>query len=702
MRRLIVLAVALILLVLPPPGPARRVAAGVFGSWEGGGVSPGGTRPVRGPVVRIPLRVSLEWSTVGTPAMAEWRIAVERAAAFLEGATDGQATISPIVVTDNAQGWAQADVRVYAHNTGIPNATVGGIATPNTVTSLSPSSSISSGGLFAHGAINLGRSWSEWGPRRGRWTDPDGFSTIVHELGHYAFYLYDEYYRYVDTAPPAPATPNPRPPAHCALPGTAAAPTPTPDASLMYWEYSRRVFWAGSPTGGCKLTLQWEVYGQTDWEVIHAHYPAMTPPTSYAPPPPPPPCPPCGAPAANRWLLGLTKPDAQADAYLIKAGAKRVLHEGVPYPNDPRLCLTPPATLHPLPHTDPLAPCTFYPPGRLEIVGGAKGDVVRVTLTAPHGGTLQAVQPLTGIAGSAALTTHKPAWYGTPTPHVPVVDAAPLLTTVRGATKLVGLSISATNPQSTPLIVGHGLISATLFEAGRGRQAFAYLHYAGAGISGGGTYAGKLGLGNPPILDGSLYLTPRGRGHEKPGKPGQGAWALAYLSISCNSPTDFLPEYAPGDEGGLDSGDGVVNVHLTTSGLSRLCVGFAAQPGDLPSGITALSAAYAVRGSTPLPRRQTIVTLHLDRDLQAITGGGSPLITYAPLPGTVQRGKSRPCRLTAISDSTAGTVTAITIPSGTADGVYQAVAASPTAVSTFPLCSGGSGTLPQIKEKAAQ
>ena len=251
------------------------------------------------------------------------------------------------------------------------------------------------------------------------------------------------------------------------------------------------------------------------------------------------------------------------------------------------------------------------------------------------------------------------------------------------------------------MAVGTGPISARLFEAGGGRQAVAGLTYAGAGSTGGGTYRGTLRLGIPPILDGSLYLTPLGRGHEEPGEPGQGAWALAYLAISCNSPSDFRPEYAPGDEGGIDSGDGVVNVHVTDTGLSSLCVGFTAQPGNLPRGVTPLSAAYAIHGSSPLSRQKTIVTVHVDRDLQATAGGVGTALTYTPLPSALQRGKSFACRLTSVSDPIAGTVATMTIAGGTAEGVYQAVAASPTALSTIPLC-GGRGTQPQIKEKAAQ
>jgi hypothetical protein len=485
----------------------------------------------------------------------------------------------------------------------------------------------------------------------------------------------------------------------------------------MYWEYSRGAFWqltpGSPPVGSCKQTRQWQVYGKSDWQVITEHYPGMIPPPVLPPPRPQLPCPICAQPPANRWLLYLQGQDVQADGYLIKAGAARALHEGVPYLKGPSL-----------PALDPLGSSVFYPPHELEIVGGGAGDVARITLASPAGRILQAIQPLNGPAGRSVLVPHPPAWYLRPTAAVPIVDVMPLLSSNPAA--LTGLLITAVNPlPSTTTVVGRDAISATLFEAGRGygdvlRHPATSLTQTGGLHEG---YAGTLDLNapvlrRPSILSGSLYLTPRTIRHEDPAKPGEGAWALASYSISCNSPSDFLGGHAPSDEGGIDSSDGVVNVHLTGAGLQDLCVGFTAQVGiPLRPRLHALSAVYAIHGSVPqargravvtfpLPDGRTVITFHYDPAL--IAGGGSPGIVRSPLPSFIAQSSGTigpTCLLPASAvDRTSDTVAALVPRSVIPDGVYEAVLVSPALMRSLPRCAGKGrlDTLRQIRAKGAQ
>ena len=660
--------------------------------------------------VKIPLTVSLEWDTRGSLACQQWQTALDRAAATLQSATGGQATIGPVTIADNAAGWSTADVQVHVSNTGVPNATVGGIPAASLATNgatadpgpLAVAATLSDGGVFAHGSIHLGRSWSEFGPRRGRWSDPDGFRTLVHELAHYAFFLYDEYFGYVDT--PSGAV---RVPAACAArlfdpadPGAAAlAPGGVPSAasSLMYWEYTTSGFWGGPATPECAATRQWQVYHANDWRVIHHHYPSLVQ-VAGSPLPAIAHCAACEQPATNRWLLDLLAAGAtsckrgntvclSADGYLVKAGGRAVLHEGIPYlrvPSD--RYLLPTAGL------DLLSQPSFYPAGKLEILGGGTGDLARITLADAAGRVLQATQRLSGPAGAVTPAIALPAWFTPAQSVVPLISVQPLVGSSGGHPALSGLRVIASNPlpaQAMALTGRRGSIDARLFEAGQGRQVAGSLALASATGIGGERYAGTLPIDpKRPILDGSLYLAARttGGSAEDAARAAGGAWAIASYSLSCNSPAYFLEEYAPGDEGGIDSADGVVNVRLLSGsqGLKGLCIGFTRQVAAPAAGGVALSEAYAIQGSVPLPATAAI-TIHVDRDALLAAGGSAPFVLRAPLP-TLKGGGAAPCVAASgpRGDLASGTLTATA-----GDGIYQAVLLPPLLAARLQNCQPG-------------
>jgi hypothetical protein len=728
MRRLpaTILALALLLVALPAPAGTHAGRAASSGC-------PVSVTPAHGGAVRvsIPLLVVLEWDAAGTTTCAQWTAAMERASAFLEDASGGQVALGPVTIQDDARDWAKADIQVHVQNTGIPDATVGGLA-PDTVRAiggtppagpLSPTSTVSSGGVFMPGAIHLGRSWSEFGPRRGRWSDPDGYSTIVHELGHYAFYLYDEYFGYAESGGTAtradaactaqlfnPATDMPNP-----------LPVQPDGASIMYWEYALPGFWTGTPpvasAPGCAQGRQWQVYGQPDWQVIAAHYPIATPSSVGSTAPSPPACADCASTGPARWLLNFTPADQhvrkgsglcgaqagsallclQADGYLVKAGDRAVLHEGVPYP------VVPPG-VHTIPTAsgDPPVDASFYPARLLDVLGGARGEVARVTLTDPRdpSGLAQAVQRLSGPHRVLTPAVRLPAWYDEPLPAVPLIAAQPLVSGGGGSATVTGLRISASNPLGTPFTVApqQGQIGATLFEAGQGRQAQSTLARITPFAGGHEQYAGTLTFaGGAPILDGSLYLTPPSSetGHEDPARPGGGAWALATYSLSCNSPTLFAGEHAPGDEGGIDSADGVVNVHLpAASDIPNLCVGFTGQVTPPPTGGLSLGQTYAVVGSTPLPAG-TAITLHIDRDGLLGSAGAIPGIVRQTLQSSLPTTAGPPpngggaiCLLsTGVRlDATAGTISATLAAASSGNAAFQATLLTPAAAAKLPKC----------------
>lgn len=581
--------------------------------------------------LEIPLLVVLEWQTQGKD-IYKWRPVLQQAAQYLKDATDGQATIGDVTVLDNACEWANANIRVYVHNTGIPDAAIGGLGF-DAVKSLGGKPE--SGKAYPIGSIHLGRAWSEFGPVTGQWTQDDGFRTVVHELGHYAFYLYDEYYRYDDTS----AT-DPRPAAFCAsqryTPGGVLPPAwdDVSAASIMYWEYNTHQFWhKGNPfiDARCAQTRQGQVWHRSDWQVIHNHYPAITPPGS-APGT-------SGSHGLNwsappRWLLGTAGgPGVQGDSYLAKLGGAQVLHEGVPYPECSLKLVQDRATG--INRID----CVFssasslYPSNKLEIDGGNKGDVVRVTGVDPHTGIAwQAVQSLTGPTGPhppqpPSLIRQAPGWY-TNVAKLPTIDATPILNGPDGG--LTDLNITVTDRLGVKHAFQSHVIDAKLYEAGAGPQNTPR-STTGKLLDTGSEYSGQMHLLVPPdrtdkpILDGALYLTPDvdGRPQQPINLPdavgaARSAWALAYFSASCDIPSSFMGGHAPGDEGGIDSADGVVNVHLTGPALpGYFCAAFTSQPADLQkTGLIPLTAAYSIHGSSPVPAGiGMVVTVHYDRNL---------------------------------------------------------------------------------------
>ncbi|HWE60229.1 MAG TPA: hypothetical protein VHB98_00810, partial [Chloroflexota bacterium] len=177
------------------------------------------------------------------------------------------------------------------------------------------------------------------------------------------------------------------------------------------------------------------------------------------------------------------------------------------------------------------------------------------------------------------------------------------------------------------------------------------------------------------------------RGYEDPGIPAGGAWALATYSLSCNVPTYYITEHAPGDEGGIDSADGVVNVHLPmTADNPHLCVGFTGQVTPPVLGGVALSQTYAIAGSTPLPAG-TVITLHFDRDALLSSGGAtlailrrslSPNPTGAPGVCLVSRGLR--------ADLGDGTASAVLNAATTGSAAYQVTLLPSGAVGQLPQC----------------
>lgn len=132
------------------------------------------------PLILFNLVAVVEWD-----ARAEYlndlAQAFRSASVYLYDLTDGQMAIGQVTIVDNktdaseSDGWWQnADLRFNASNEVCP-------------AHLPPNVS------GTRDAISLPPFWTRYGTSPGNWSGSDGYRTLVHELGHHALGLYDEY-----------------------------------------------------------------------------------------------------------------------------------------------------------------------------------------------------------------------------------------------------------------------------------------------------------------------------------------------------------------------------------------------------------------------------------------------------------------------------------------------------------------------------
>jgi probable HAF family extracellular repeat protein len=130
--------------------------------------------------------VSIEWD-VELTLIADIENSFRSMANYMYDVTDGQARIGNIYIYDNEQNWSKADIHLWASNQVWPHvAVIGGID-----------------GSGASGyPVEMPRKWfgSKSGTRNGTWTEWPlqmnvslVYKTLLHELGHYAWSMKDEY-----------------------------------------------------------------------------------------------------------------------------------------------------------------------------------------------------------------------------------------------------------------------------------------------------------------------------------------------------------------------------------------------------------------------------------------------------------------------------------------------------------------------------
>lgn len=234
--------------------------------------------PIRAeyPLILLRMAAALEWRPArASAAVDDLREGLRRASAYLNDLTDGQMALGWVDIRAGGANWEGADLRFLADNDYRPAAYVGGSVaarTPYTTTTGFKT-------VFAPAAVFLGRLWDglgAWDAVAGRWSQPNAYRTIAHEIGHYELRLYDEYYGYLFDGSGAIIG---KLPAACTGVENRDSAGDAVNASAMDYHYaSSELAYKARWPAQCLTTAQGQIGGDADWDALVTHYPWLLPP----------------------------------------------------------------------------------------------------------------------------------------------------------------------------------------------------------------------------------------------------------------------------------------------------------------------------------------------------------------------------------------------------------------------------------------
>jgi hypothetical protein len=222
------------------------------------------------PLVLFNVVASLEWQpAAGSPYAALLMAGLRSASNYLYGLTEGQMAIGPVTIQTGGGGWEISDLRFRAANDYRPSARVGGIVPAPRPYAASATTET----VYMPGEILLGRYWDGNGasnPVTGNWSQPNAYRTLIHEWGHYALFLYDEYQanglfgsdESYCTCSDLPLVTSVSNPAVCGGVTSAMA------QSAMAYHYTASKLWLSGTPPVCMNTDQWLVHGRQDWQTL--------------------------------------------------------------------------------------------------------------------------------------------------------------------------------------------------------------------------------------------------------------------------------------------------------------------------------------------------------------------------------------------------------------------------------------------------
>lgn len=144
-------------------------------------LSPSGDNEFRKHLYLFNVLVALEWYP-DERTLKRLRVAFRRASDFLFDITDGWMAFGQVVF-GGPELMASADIQILASNRVLPRSWVGGLHKHDEYKNDEK-----------YQPIRIGRGlWSDISRKTFTWDEPEGYRVIIHEWGHYALELTDEY-----------------------------------------------------------------------------------------------------------------------------------------------------------------------------------------------------------------------------------------------------------------------------------------------------------------------------------------------------------------------------------------------------------------------------------------------------------------------------------------------------------------------------
>jgi hypothetical protein len=207
------------------------------------------------PLVLFNLDVSLEWDARNDEQfMSRLQFDLQRASEILYDWSNGQAALGQVDVYHDRENWLEAYIRIYASNRLRPSATQGGIVTDIITDPLT------SDLTYEPGQIHIGAIWNRYGEPDGSLSE-DWPRALAHEVGHYGFFLDDNYLGQNEEGLLVPIE---------TCPGAMSDPYRVDDAS-GYDEFHHGQDWGVD----CVDTLANRSTGRWDWKTITTFYPDL-------------------------------------------------------------------------------------------------------------------------------------------------------------------------------------------------------------------------------------------------------------------------------------------------------------------------------------------------------------------------------------------------------------------------------------------
>lgn len=143
------------------------------------------------PLVVYDLDVSLEWDArEDEPYLQQLEADLQETSRRLYDISNGQAALGQVRVFQNKEGWLTSHIQIHASNAMQPNADLGGSVISPTAAILSNGEVITNG--YLPGQVRMPTTWNRFGNPGGD-SGVDWPRALAHELGHYFFFLTDNY-----------------------------------------------------------------------------------------------------------------------------------------------------------------------------------------------------------------------------------------------------------------------------------------------------------------------------------------------------------------------------------------------------------------------------------------------------------------------------------------------------------------------------